>query len=160
MTTIKELLPISNNKIGEEEVNAISARDLHKFLGVTERFQQWINKQLSFGFEENIDFVGCKIFNTLANLELQDYCLSLDCAKQVAMMQRNEKGTEARKYFIECEKQLKQALSSEEKLIATAVLSTTYEVLKVHLKWTQKGRLFIYELLKSRDILPVCEQPC
>jgi hypothetical protein len=50
--------------------------------------------------------VGCKVFNTLANQELQDYAVKLDMAKEICMVQRNELGKQFRRYFIECEKQL------------------------------------------------------
>lgn len=127
MTQLSQLLPVTNNILDDEEVNSISARDLHKFLGVTERFQQWITKQFSYGFKENVDYSGCKIFNTQANMELQDYVISLDCAKQIAMLQRSPKGQEAREYFIECEKQLRKAVSSENQLILNTVLANTVE---------------------------------
>lgn len=51
---------------------------------------------LKYGFVENIDFVGCKVFNTLAKQELQDHALKLDMAKEISMIQRNEKGKQAR----------------------------------------------------------------
>ncbi len=84
----------------------VSARDLHKGLNVSERFSSWFNRMLQYGFDENVDYVGCKVFNTLANQELQDYALRLDMAKEICMVQRSELGKQFRRYFIECEKQL------------------------------------------------------
>ncbi|MXV39379.1 hypothetical protein GO491_11940 [Flavobacteriaceae bacterium Ap0902] len=86
---------------------AVSARELHKFLEITERFGSWCDRMFSYGFIEGTDYHGCKFFNTLANQELTDYALSIDCAKEISMLQRSEKGKQARKYFIECEKKLK-----------------------------------------------------
>ncbi|WP_407489158.1 phage antirepressor KilAC domain-containing protein [Elizabethkingia anophelis] len=86
---------------------AVSARELHKFLDITERFSNWFDRMLQYGFIENIDYQGCKVFNTLANQTLIDYALSIDCAKEISMIQRSEKGKQARQYFIECEKKLK-----------------------------------------------------
>ena len=87
----------------------VSARELHKGLQVTERFSSWFDRYVvKYGFIENIDYVGCKVFNTLAKQTLQDYALSIDVAKHVSMIQRNELGMKFRTYFIECEKQLKQ----------------------------------------------------
>ena len=95
-------------KVTEENgEQLVSARDLHKFLEITERFNNWFERQLQYGFEENVDFTGCKFFNTLANQELQDYVLKLDMAKEISMLQRNEKGSQARRYFIEVEKKYK-----------------------------------------------------
>lgn len=87
---------------------AVSARELYKFLEVTERFSNWFERQLQYGFTENIDYQGCKIFNTQANQELTDYALSIDCAKEISMLQRTEKGKLARLYFIEMEKRAKE----------------------------------------------------
>lgn len=86
----------------------VSARELHKKLEVTERFNSWFERMLKYGFIENVDYTGCKVFNTLAKQELDEYILKLDTAKQICMLQRSELGTKFRMYFIECEKQLKQ----------------------------------------------------
>ena len=103
-TNVGALIPIneSNGK------RAVSARDLYNFLGCTERFQSWFDRQLQYGFTEGVDYVGCKVFNTLANQELQDYAMTISMAKEVSMIQRNEKGKEARTYFIACEQKLKE----------------------------------------------------
>lgn len=96
-----------NNLIKIEERNGeqlVSARELHKFLEITERFQQWIDKKIEkYNFIENKDYIGCKFFNTLAKQELQDYLLKIPMAKELAMLQNNEKGKQAREYFIKCE---------------------------------------------------------
>lgn len=87
---------------------AVSARELHSFLEATERFSSWMERQFQYGFIENTDYVGCKVFNTLANQELEDFVLTLDCAKEISMLQKSEKGKQARQYFIACEKKLKE----------------------------------------------------
>lgn len=102
----KDLIKITTN---EQGVQCVSARELHEGLGVTERFQQWFDKRVKkYDFIENEDFVGCKIFNTLAKQELQDYVITIDMAKELCMIQHNELGKQYRKYFIECEKKLKE----------------------------------------------------
>lgn len=85
---------------------AVSARELYQFLEPTERFSNWFDRQVQYGFEEGVDYLGCKFFNTLAKQELQDYLMSVDMAKEVSMIQRSDKGKQARQYFIECEKKL------------------------------------------------------
>lgn len=102
---MKQLIKISEQN-GRQ---AVSARELHKFFEVTERFSNWFSRQLQYGFVENADYVGCKEFNTLANQELTDYALTLNCAKEISMLQRSERGKQARQYFIACEEKLKQA---------------------------------------------------
>lgn len=82
----------------------LSARELHKAVGSTERFANWFDRQLQYGFEEGSDYLGCKTFNTLAKQELQDYDLSIDMAKQICMVQKNENAKKIRHYLIELEK--------------------------------------------------------
>ena len=92
----------------KELVQAVSARDLYQFLQPTERFSSWFDRQLQYGFENGIDYLGCKVFNTLARQELQDFYISIDMAKEISMIQRSEKGKQARQYFIEYERRATQ----------------------------------------------------
>jgi anti-repressor protein len=82
----------------------LSARELHKFLGVTERFGNWFERMNQYRFQESIDYLGRKVFNTQAHQELQDYEITLDMAKEIAMIQRSDKGKEVRQYFLELER--------------------------------------------------------
>ena len=100
-----ELIKITTNENGEQ---LVSGRELHKFLEVTERYSNWFERMMKYGFTENVDFVGCKVFNTLANQELQDHAMTLDMAKEISMIQRSEKGKQARQYFIQVEKEYKE----------------------------------------------------
>ena len=86
------------------DTQTVSARELHKEVGSTERFSTWFERQLQFGFVENEDYTGCKTFNALAHQELQDYNLSVDMAKQICMVQKNEKARAVRPYLIDLEK--------------------------------------------------------
>lgn len=99
------------------DTQTVSARELHKTVGSTERFANWFERQLQFGFIENEDYIGCKKFNTLANQELQDYELSVDMAKHICMVQRNEKAKEVRQYLIDLEK----AWNTPEQIMARAL---------------------------------------
>lgn len=100
---MKELIKISER----EGKQVVSARELYAFLGATERFSSWFDRQIQYGFELGVDYIGCKEFNALANQELTDYAMTIDMAKELSMLQRNEKGKQARLYFIECEKSLR-----------------------------------------------------
>jgi len=113
---MQELIKVATNAQGSQ---VVSARDLHNFLGVTERFSNWCQRMFSYGFVENEDYLGCKVFNTLANQELQDFALTLDTAKEIAMLQRSEKGKQARQYFIECEKQIRHVTAPQTSLPQT-----------------------------------------
>ena len=97
---MNELVKIQINENNEQ---VVSGRELHKFLEITERYSSWFERMCTYGFVENIDFVGCKVFNTLARQELDDYLIKITMAKEISMLQRNEKGGIIRKYFIDCE---------------------------------------------------------
>lgn len=104
---MKELIKITEHN----GLRAVSARELHKFLEVETRFDIWYNRMFEYGFSENADyqclFKNVQMPNGGFKRVLDDYALSLDCAKEISMLQRSEKGKQARKYFIECEKKLK-----------------------------------------------------
>lgn len=98
----------------------LSARELYKELNVTDRFTRWFERMGEYGFEENIDFTSVKsstLVNNGATRELQDYQITLDMAKEIAMLQRNKKGKEIRRKLIELEK----AWNSPEKVMARAL---------------------------------------
>ena len=102
---MEELIKVTKDDKG---ISVVSGRELHDFLEVTERYSSWFSRMTKYGFEESVDYVGCKVFNTLAKQELQDHALTLDMAKEISMIQRTEKGKQARQYFIDVEKAYKQ----------------------------------------------------
>ena len=86
----------------------ISAKELHEFLEVKSKFADWIKNRIEkYGFEENQDFVTLSKNLENGGREI-NYILKLDMAKELSMVENNDKGRQARKYFIECEKKLKQ----------------------------------------------------
>lgn len=90
---------------------AVSARELHQFLGSKQQFTDWIKARVKkYDLVENIDFEV--IHNFMKNPEggrpLDEYALTIDCAKELAMVEGNAKGKLARHYFIACEKKLKE----------------------------------------------------
>ena len=98
----------------------LSARELYKELNIAGRFSRWFEQMSEYGFEENVDFTSvqnCTVVNNGATRELQDYQITLDMAKEIAMLQRNEKGKEIRRKLIELEK----AWNSPEKVMARAL---------------------------------------
>ena len=90
---------------------AVSARELHEFLGSREQFTDWIERMFDYGFEENIDYIvfhkNVKNPNSSGGRPTKEYFLTIETAKEISMLQRTDKGKEARRYFIECEKKLK-----------------------------------------------------
>lgn len=112
-----ELIPITAASIGGDKQQGVNARDLHQFLEVGKDFSNWIKDRINqFDFVEGVDFVKTQDLSSpnLANAKSRaqvriEYILTLNMAKELSMVERNEKGKQARHYFIQCEKQLKVA---------------------------------------------------
>lgn len=108
------LIPISHLQVGREHVATINARELHAFLEVGKDFATWIKDRIEqYGFLENQDFVtapqnGGAVYKGGGH-NRKDYHLTLDMAKELAMVERNDKGKQARQYFIDCERRAKAA---------------------------------------------------
>lgn len=95
-------------------LKVVSARDLHAFLGLKSKFADWFKNRVNkYGFIEGTDFVTVSKNLENGGREL-DYGVTLDMAKELAMVQANTKGKEARQYFINIEKAYKQAVSTGE----------------------------------------------
>lgn len=232
----------------------VSARELHEFLGVDTEYRHWFPRMCEYGFSEGLDF-NPVIFDRVQNegkrvvtRKVDDAQLTIDMAKEVCMLQRNDKGKQARQYFIQLEKdwnspekvmaralriadekirllsienskqkqiigELKPLADYTDMILKNKGLVTTNQIakdygmsaralnkklhelgvqykqseqwllyekyqacgythsktveithkdgspdVKMHTKWTQKGRLFIYNLLKEQNILPIIEQ--
>lgn len=253
---MNDLIKVTYN-VGEPTV---SARDLHEGLEIKTAFKDWFPRMIEYGFEAGKDFNMLKNErvqmegNREVRREITDYQISVDMAKQICMIQRNEKGKQYREYFLELEKawntpeqvfaralrMADQTINSlkdrcqflggqvEEQqkvieelqpkasyydmilqckdLIATTVITKDYGMSakkfnailhklgiqfkqrdvwvlyakyqgngylktkthnypdadgvqhsKEHSYWTQKGRLFLYDLLKQHDVLPLME---
>jgi len=89
----------------------VSARELYNFLEVDTPFTMWIRRMFDYGFDEETDFITILLESTGGRPSI-DYALTMDCAKEISMLQRNDKGKEARKYFIEVEKAAKNAVKN------------------------------------------------
>lgn len=255
---MKELIKLSQQTINNQGVNAVSARELHRFLESRQDFSTWIKNRIrDYDFIENIDYIRFHKKMEANNATMVEYYISLDMAKELSMVERNQRGKEARQYFIECERKLLEISQKDGYLLSIikanteldrALALSEYEVgyvrplekykeeaepkvtyhdlvlacddlltitqiaqdypitnrqlnkiladkgiqykdksgmwciyakygaegyaqtftytytedgrqrSKPHLKWTQKGRLFIYNLLKEEGILPTCEE--
>ena len=110
-------------KITEQNGNhLVSARELHSFFESTERFSRWFDSILKYGFVENVDYTSVKdstLVNNGAKRTVANYALTLEMAKEIAMIQRNEKGKQARQYFIEVERKYKSLATPQYNLPAS-----------------------------------------
>lgn len=102
---MQEIIKINQNEQGEARVNA---RDLHDALNVKARFNDWITRMIEYGFTEGIDFYSFLSKTKNGGRPSVEYNLTISMAKEVAMLQRNEKGKEVRNYFIQVEDRYKK----------------------------------------------------
>lgn len=111
-----EIIKIENTSEG----SVVSAKELHQFLEIQTPFHKWIPRMFDYGFTENVDYQrldkNVQMPNGATREALEDYALTLNCAKEISMIQRSEKGKIARQYFIECEKQLKEVRANKKEL--------------------------------------------
>lgn len=102
-----ELIKIIVNEDGEQ---IVSSRELHEFLNVKSRFNDWIvNRIEKYNFEDEVDYTKILVQSIRGQNEY-DYAITTDMAKELAMVENNEKGRAARKYFINVEKNYKKEL--------------------------------------------------
>ena len=98
----------------------VSGRELHKFLEIKTPYTQWFERMAEYGFIENIDFIPVSQKSESGGISgvkvVQDHLMTLNMAKEISMLQRNEKGKQARQYFIKCE----EAWNSPEMILARA----------------------------------------
>lgn len=104
-----ELIKIDVNA---EQEAVVSGRELHEILEIKTPYTQWFERMVGYGFVENQDFAlvsqKCETNNPRNPFtEKIDHAIKIDMAKEIAMIQRTEKGKQVRQYFIECEKKLK-----------------------------------------------------
>lgn len=107
---MNELIKIQTNEQGQQ---LVSGRELHKVLEIGTQFTKWIQRMIDYGFTKDVDYtlvIQKRLTNNPKNpyTEETDYILTLEMAKHIAMLQRSEIGMTVRKYFIECEKKLKE----------------------------------------------------
>lgn len=147
---MNEIIPINNATIGEEVKQTINARELHAFLEVGKDFSNWIKDRIGqYNFTENQDFVCSPVLASegRGGHNRIDYHLTLDMAKELSMVERNEKGKQARQYFIECERRAKQAAADPAALLNDPaamrglLLTYTEKVIALETKVTERDKL-------------------
>lgn len=113
-----QLVKISESQINGDIVNSVDARELHSFLNVKTAFSDWIKRRIvEYNFVNDSDYltISNRNYTGIGNAPI-DYIISIDMAKELSMVEKNSKGKEARKYFIECEKQAKNPIEQKPRL--------------------------------------------
>lgn len=133
-----------------EIVHSVDARELYKGLQVGKDFSNWIKDRISnYGFEEGKDYSPILANNTGSRGQpRKEYKLSMDMAKELCMLERNETGSKFRKYFIECEKEFRKV--SQHLAENKTVSDNSVEALKL---MTETVREFRNELKDMRSQL-------
>ena len=114
MSTVT-LIPIVPTTINGQASQMVDARVLHAFLEVGRDFSNWIKSRIDeYQFAENQDYLLAKSGEQHASGTKWriDYFLTIDMAKELAMVERTAKGRQARRYFLDCERQLRQLQQS------------------------------------------------
>lgn len=127
---MKEIIKI---EINDNQEPIVSGRELYQFLEVKTPYTQWFERMIEYGFIEDIDFCLHSQKSESSNITgfkvIQDHLLKMDMAKEIAMIQRSNKGKQARQYFIQIEKDY----NSPEKIMARAlkIAENTIKMLKI-----------------------------
>ncbi|EKY0662451.1 antA/AntB antirepressor family protein [Citrobacter freundii] len=119
------IVPVNSGLIGGRQTNIVSARDLHKALGVGKDFSTWITDRITdYGFAIGSDYIvnkaispkmgksptGAACSPIAVGRPGKDYLLSISTAKEIAMLERNKQGRAVRRYFIQCEEELQRSV--------------------------------------------------
>lgn len=116
-----EHIPVSISNIGDKDIQSVSGRKLHVFLKVGRDFTTWIKARINqYGFKEEMDYTIVENLTSPVSGSAKsrqqighDYILSLDMAKELSMVERNDQGKAARRYFIDCEERLRLVAPEE-----------------------------------------------
>ena len=112
---------IINVSVNDNQEPVVSGRQLHEALGVHSNYTTWFDRMTEYGFTENEDYVLLSNFGNQTGRgghNKVDHIIKLDMAKEIAMIQRSDRGKQVRQYFIQIEKDF----NSPEKIMARALL--------------------------------------
>ena len=148
---MNELIEI---KVNENQEPVVSGRMLHEFLEVKTQYKDWFPRMVEYGFIEGSDFNPLKFEqvqiegNREVKRQITDHAIKLDMAKEIAMIQRTDKGKQARQYFIQVEKDY----NSPEKIMARALQIAQQELSTLRLENAIKDQQ-IAELKPKADYM-------
>ena len=142
----------------ENDRPTVSARELYNFLEVDTKFQDWFPRMVKYGFTEGVDFNPLKIEQVHSQkrertYSLTDYQLTLDMAKELCMIQRTDRGKQARQYFIEIEKRW----NDPDALMARALKMADVKIKKLEGTIEQQKPLveFATQVTNSKDTIDI-----
>lgn len=157
-----------NITLNENQEPVVSGRQLHQVLGVKTAYKDWFPRMTEYGFTEGEDFNPLKIEQVRqegtrkVKRQIEDHVIKLDMAKEIAMIQRTDKGKEVRKYFIQVEKDF----NSPEKIMARALLMADKKIkllesqnenLLLELEEANKNADYLDLILQTKDSLTITQ---
>lgn len=119
-----------NVTLNDNHEPVVSGRQLHEALGVNSNYTTWFDRMTDYGFTENQDYILLSNFGNQTGRgghNKVDHVIKLDMAKEIAMIQRTDRGKQVRQYFIQVEKDF----NSPEKIMARALLMADQKVNKL-----------------------------
>lgn len=155
-------------QVNENQEQTISGRELHMFLGIETKYNDWFQRMLQYGFEDGQDFNLLKKEQVQiegkreVRREIADHIMKLDMAKELCMLTRNEKGKQARTYFIEVERDW----NSPEKVMARALLIANKQIDTLKLENTVQRQViaefkpikeYVDTILSSEDTVTITQ---
>ena len=128
-----ELVPVYVTGTGEK---VVYGTELYAVLEVKSNYREWINRRFSdIDAFENEDFQGVEI-STPSGQVKKEHIIKLDIAKEMAMLERNEKGKQVRRYFIQVEKKYKEDMASD---ILKEMADNPMKLLEMHYEATRQN---------------------
>ncbi|ECX3641060.1 phage antirepressor Ant [Campylobacter coli] len=145
-------IQIYNDKTIGAEINSANAREIFQFLNSEQEYANWIKNRIShYDFIENQDYI-IEIVYTKGRPR-KEYYVTLDMAKELCMVENNEKGRQARRYFIDCEKRLKNLEAEQmQKLAFRQSLGYKSQLAQQKEKYENKIKALQYDLENKKEL--------
>ncbi|EFS8190992.1 phage antirepressor Ant [Campylobacter coli] len=145
-------IQIYNDKTIGAEINSANAREIFQFLNSEQEYANWIKNRIShYNFIENQDYIIELVYTK--GRPRKEYYVTLDMAKELCMVENNEKGRQARRYFIECEKRLKNLEAKQmQKLAFRQSLGYKSQLKQQKEKYENKIKALQYDLEKKKEL--------
>ena len=156
-----QLIPLHSQTIDGNAVETVNARELHTFLESKQDFSTWIKNRIEkYEFVENADYLLHKFMEQTPSgaKHKTDYYVSVGMAKELSMVERNEKGKQARKYFIECERKLRETQAKLAPKTYVEALRTLADEVEAHEQTKQtlaiaEPKVQYFDKLVERNLL-------
>ncbi|EAM0466930.1 phage antirepressor Ant [Campylobacter coli] len=145
-------IQIYNDKTIGAEINSANAREIFQFLNSEQEYANWIKNRIShYNFIENQDYIIELVYTK--GRPRKEYYVTLDMAKELCMVENNEKGRQARRYFIECEKRLKNLEQEKmQKLAFRQSLGYKSQLKQQKEHYENKIKALQYDLEKKKEL--------